>query len=232
MVTAIEEFLGVAAVLPEGLGERYHVGGSQRRFPNVQRRLRRSPVGWVWKRVPQGTRSRLFIRFDHWNVRPDAGDSDDDDTRPVHTVGARKRNGDSATTSHSTKPRSWSDTAWSFPGVDPPPTVGVVRDQRPRYGPGGMKIRTFSEAEIERFAVTFPKAEPYPHLVIEDFLVGDPSDALRFPAPDWAGWRRYEGSEYQPEKMICDDIERIPDEFARAHPRDVRAVVPARCWSA
>ena len=31
----------------------------------------------------------------------------------------------------------------------------------------------------------------------------------------WPGWRRYEGSEYQPEKMICDDIERIPDEFAR-----------------
>jgi hypothetical protein len=76
VVTSIEEFLGVAVVLPEGLGERYHVGGSQRRFPNVQRRLRRSPVGWVWKRIPQGTRSRLFIRFDHWNVRRDGDDAD------------------------------------------------------------------------------------------------------------------------------------------------------------
>jgi hypothetical protein len=78
-----------------------------------------------------------------------------------------------------------------------------------------MKIRTFSESEIERLSEAFPKAAPYPHVVIDDFLVGDPSEALRFPAPDWEGWRRYEGSEYQPEKMICDDIERIPDEFAR-----------------
>jgi hypothetical protein len=69
VLTAVLEFLGVPVVLPEGLGERYHVGGSQRRFPNVQRRLRRSPVGWLWKRLPQGTKSRLFIRFDHWNVR-------------------------------------------------------------------------------------------------------------------------------------------------------------------
>jgi hypothetical protein len=77
VITAIEEFLGVAVVLPEGLGERHHVGGSQRRFPNVQRRLRRSPVGWAWKRLPQGTRSRLFIRFDHWNVRRDDNRADD-----------------------------------------------------------------------------------------------------------------------------------------------------------
>jgi hypothetical protein len=77
VITAIMEFLGVAVRLPAGLGERFHVGGSQRRFPNVQRRLRRSPVGWLWKRIPQGTRSRLFIRFDHWNVRRDAGEPGD-----------------------------------------------------------------------------------------------------------------------------------------------------------
>jgi hypothetical protein len=78
-----------------------------------------------------------------------------------------------------------------------------------------MKIRTFSEAEIERLAAAFPKAEPFPHLVVHDFLIGEPSEALRFPEPDWQAWHRYEGSEYQPEKMICDDIEQIPDEFAR-----------------
>jgi hypothetical protein len=76
VLRAIDEFLDVPVVLPEGLGERFHVGGSRRRFPNVQRRLRRSPVGWVWKRLPQGTRSRLFIRFDHWNVREDEPDGD------------------------------------------------------------------------------------------------------------------------------------------------------------
>jgi len=78
-----------------------------------------------------------------------------------------------------------------------------------------MKIRSFSEAEIQRLSVVFPNAKPFPHAVIEDFLVGDPSDVDSFPAPDWGGWTRYEGSEYQPEKMICDDIEQIPEEFAR-----------------
>ena len=74
MLQSIDEFLGVPVVLPEGLGARYHVGGSRRRFPNVQRRLRRSPVGWVWRRLPQRTRSRAFIRFDHWNVRKELDD--------------------------------------------------------------------------------------------------------------------------------------------------------------
>jgi hypothetical protein len=74
VLRSIFEFLEVPVVLPEGLGERYHVGGSQRRFPNVQRRLRRSPVGWAWRRLPQRTRSRAFIRFDHWNVRPESDD--------------------------------------------------------------------------------------------------------------------------------------------------------------
>jgi hypothetical protein len=72
VIGAVCGFLAVPVVLPDGLGERFHVGGSRRRFPNVQRRLRRSPIGWAWKRLPQGTRSRLFIRFDHWNVRRDA----------------------------------------------------------------------------------------------------------------------------------------------------------------
>ena len=74
VLRSIYEFLGVPVVLPEGLGERYHVGGSRRRFPNVQRRLRRSPVGWAWRRLPQRTRSRAFIRFDHWNVRTELDD--------------------------------------------------------------------------------------------------------------------------------------------------------------
>lgn len=74
VLQSIYEFLGVPVVLPDGLGERYHVGGSRRRFPNVQRRLRRSPVGWVWRRLPQRTRSRAFIRFDHWNVRKELDD--------------------------------------------------------------------------------------------------------------------------------------------------------------
>jgi hypothetical protein len=92
VLTAIEEFLEVPVVLPDGLGERFHVGGSQRRFPNVQRRLRRSPVGWLWKRLPQGTRSRLFIRFDHWNVRRDeAGGEGESGPRWSEATEARLR---------------------------------------------------------------------------------------------------------------------------------------------
>jgi Sulfotransferase domain len=72
VLRSICDFLDVPFVLPDGLGERYHVGGSNRRFPNVQRRLRRSPIGWMWKRLPQRTRNRAFIRFDHWNVRKDS----------------------------------------------------------------------------------------------------------------------------------------------------------------
>ena len=63
-----------------------------------------------------------------------------------------------------------------------------------------MKIRSVSEAEIERLAEEFQKAAPYPHVVIDDFLVGDPSEALRFPAPDWEGWRRYEGASTSPRR--------------------------------
>jgi hypothetical protein len=74
VLRSIYDFLDLRVLLPERLGERFHVGGSQRRFPNVQRRLRRSPVGWVWRRLPQRTRSRTFMRFDQWNVRRDPDD--------------------------------------------------------------------------------------------------------------------------------------------------------------
>ena len=77
-----------------------------------------------------------------------------------------------------------------------------------------MKIRDFTESEVASLAGEFAGAAPYPHVVIDDFLIGDPSEAERFPAPTWEGWHRYEGSEYQPEKMICDDIAKIPGEFA------------------
>jgi hypothetical protein len=91
VLTSVCEFLGVAIVLPEGLGERHHVGGSQRRFPNVQRRLRRSPIGWAWNRLPQGTRSRLFIRFDHWNVRRGSAPAGADADGPRWSVATETR---------------------------------------------------------------------------------------------------------------------------------------------
>jgi hypothetical protein len=69
VIAAMHGFLGVPVLLPEGVGDRYHVGTSRRRFPTLQRRLRSSPAGSLWRRLPQGTRSRAFMRFELWNVR-------------------------------------------------------------------------------------------------------------------------------------------------------------------
>jgi hypothetical protein len=74
-----------------------------------------------------------------------------------------------------------------------------------------VKLREFTESEAKRLAQEFASAEPYRHVVIENVLDADPSEAEGFPAPDWPAWRRYEGDEYQSEKMICNEIERIPE---------------------
>jgi hypothetical protein len=57
----------------------------------VQRRLRRSPIGWAWNRLPQGTRSRLFIRFDHWNVRRGSAPAGADADGPRWSVATETR---------------------------------------------------------------------------------------------------------------------------------------------
>ena len=71
-----------------------------------------------------------------------------------------------------------------------------------------------------------------PHVVIDDFLVGDPSEALRFPGARLVGMAPLRGQRVPARE---DDLRRHradPRRVRAAHPRDVRPVVPARCWSA
>jgi hypothetical protein len=62
-------------------------------------------------------------------------------------------------------------------------------------------------------ASDFAAAYPFRHVVLDDVIAHDAGDALRrFPDAAWDGWQRY-GDEYQRGKMICRDIEVIPDPF-------------------
>ncbi|HEY5072075.1 MAG TPA: 2OG-Fe(II) oxygenase [Caulobacteraceae bacterium] len=72
----------------------------------------------------------------------------------------------------------------------------------------------FSEPERLRLSETFMAAEPFAHVVIDNFLSEAGRTALRdFPAPDWPHWRRF-FDEYQKEKRVCADMAYIPGPFA------------------
>ena len=56
----------------------------------------------------------------------------------------------------------------------------------------------------------FRSAKPFPHLVLDDVIATPKTDVLAaFPDPEWEGWKRY-GDAYQPNKMIFNDLERLP----------------------
>lgn len=58
----------------------------------------------------------------------------------------------------------------------------------------------------ERFRI----AEPFPHTVVEDILLGDSDElAQAFPAPSWQGWASRTSS-YQSGKSSCRDIDVMP----------------------
>jgi 2OG-Fe(II) oxygenase superfamily len=67
---------------------------------------------------------------------------------------------------------------------------------------------------IDALARRFRTAQPFPHVVIDDVLRGDPGDLLAsYPPPDWSHWGRFR-DEYQRGKLFCDDIEVIPEPWA------------------
>jgi hypothetical protein len=61
----------------------------------------------------------------------------------------------------------------------------------------------------------FESAEPYRHIVLDDFLAPDAlAEAARaFPDFEWDGWNRYADADQQ-SKVICSDIEQFPRELA------------------
>jgi hypothetical protein len=64
-------------------------------------------------------------------------------------------------------------------------------------------------------AQAYQTARPYKHTIQENFLVPDGKDALlkAFPADDWPGWDRGRGESdpYQPKKLTCANIAKIPE---------------------
>lgn len=58
--------------------------------------------------------------------------------------------------------------------------------------------------------LSFATGDPFPHVVVDSVLDEAANDLVEcFPSPEWTGWRRY-GDDYQPNKLICSDIEAIP----------------------
>ena len=79
---------------------------------------------------------------------------------------------------------------------------------------GAFRHRRISDAERVQLRRKFTGASPFPHLVLEDFVEGKPEEILPlFPSVDWSGWHRYQ-DDYQRAKMICQDIERMPEQMS------------------
>jgi len=59
----------------------------------------------------------------------------------------------------------------------------------------------------------FASAEPFPHLVLDDFLNLDRHTVLdQFPGDGWEHWKRFQDA-YQHQKRACGDIEVLPELF-------------------
>lgn len=71
-------------------------------------------------------------------------------------------------------------------------------------------FRTYSREHVERLASEFRQADPFSHLVLEDFLNLTPDEAAGvYPAPDWPYWNK-RNDFYQSGKMYCRDMDVIP----------------------
>ncbi len=73
-----------------------------------------------------------------------------------------------------------------------------------------IDYNTLEGSGAEERAAQFRLAEPFPHIVIEDTLVGDAGDvAGAFPDSSWEGWQS-RTSQHQPGKWSCRDIDIMP----------------------
>ena len=74
-------------------------------------------------------------------------------------------------------------------------------------------IRSFTEAETAELGRSFAESDPFPHVVLDDFVT-DRALAAHFPDAEWSAWHHYE-DDYQCGKRICNDIESIPSPLAQ-----------------
>jgi hypothetical protein len=74
-------------------------------------------------------------------------------------------------------------------------------------------FRRYSEDELKGLRRSFEQADPFPHVVLDGFLLPPATELVpAFPPPDWSGWTRFTDA-YQAGKMYCQDIELIPSPF-------------------
>ncbi len=67
-----------------------------------------------------------------------------------------------------------------------------------------------SEPAISALSSQYKAARPFPHLVLDDFVLASASDvAGAFPGPEWENWAD-RSSEFQPAKSSCRRIELMP----------------------
>jgi hypothetical protein len=92
------------------------------------------------------------------------------------------------------------------------------RMANPGAGPGAPPPRLFRYAfhgaeAVAGFAERFATSQPFPHLVLDDFVALSQRQVVdAFPGRDWPRWRRFTDA-YQHQKMQCGDIERLPPLF-------------------
>jgi hypothetical protein len=77
-------------------------------------------------------------------------------------------------------------------------------------------VESPSDEDATRLRRSFEAAQPFAHLVLDDFITPAGKAALagaEFPGPDWPHWSRFL-DEYQKEKRVCADLRRMPAPFA------------------
>ena len=70
--------------------------------------------------------------------------------------------------------------------------------------------RRYSPDEIVAMCDSFAAAEPFRHIVLDDFIIAPEADVLAaFPPPDWPCWTVFK-DHYQFNKRFCGDLEKLP----------------------
>jgi hypothetical protein len=77
---------------------------------------------------------------------------------------------------------------------------------------GFFDLSRLEGPEADQLAQRYRLAEPFPHTVLEDFVLAPADDVAKaFPDPSWDGWIDRTGTgPYQPGKSSCRDIELMP----------------------
>ena len=83
-----------------------------------------------------------------------------------------------------------------------------ARDRRALFN-----YRAYDDARLSALAAELAAAQPFPHLVLDDFIALPPREIVSaFPDPDWTGWKAFNDA-YQFNKRQCADIDALPPLF-------------------